>query len=170
MLRAPVYKFDTITVGDTVAIWRDASGWLSPARVTKGTPYYYEVVHDGIIKASGINPTRRVKAVGDTHDAELDTGASTLLPAHGEDSDNDLSQSDETPSYGHTSGAVITPFVDHDDGNVQQRSLSQHIRRTEIQHVIDDASPLVQRPLGTTRSQTAGQQAAPNSEYAEDDS
>lgn len=34
MRHSPVYKKDDISVGDTVYIWRDASGWIVSARVT----------------------------------------------------------------------------------------------------------------------------------------
>ena len=60
MLRTQVCKQQEINVGDTVAIWRDASGWLATARVTKITPYYYEVIHNGRVKTSGINRTKLI--------------------------------------------------------------------------------------------------------------
>ena len=60
MLRTQVRKQQEINVGDTVAIWRDASGWIAPARVTKITPYYYEVTHNGRVKTSGINRTKLI--------------------------------------------------------------------------------------------------------------
>ena len=54
---------EDISVGDTVAIWRDAYGFLAPARVTKVTPCYYEVLNNNRIKTSGINRTRKVNSV-----------------------------------------------------------------------------------------------------------
>lgn len=92
MLHAPLYTFDTITVRDTVARLRNASGWLAPARVTKVAPYNCEVVHNGRFITSGINRTRGVKADGYIYDAELGIGLSTLLPKHDEPSDNGLSR------------------------------------------------------------------------------
>lgn len=62
MLWTQVYKDDEISIGDTVAIWRDASGCLAPVRVTKVTPYYYEVIHNGRVKMWGINHRRRVNS------------------------------------------------------------------------------------------------------------
>ena len=57
-----VPKHDEINMGYTVAIWRDGSGWLYPARGTKVTPFYYEVQHNGRLKTSGVNRTRFIRS------------------------------------------------------------------------------------------------------------
>lgn len=55
MLCSPVHKTDNISLGDIVAIYRNASGWLAPGQVTKVTQYYYDVIHNGHMKTSGVN-------------------------------------------------------------------------------------------------------------------
>lgn len=50
ILRTPADKTYAISLGNTVAIWRDGSGFLSPARVANITPYYYEVGSNGQLK------------------------------------------------------------------------------------------------------------------------
>ena len=62
MIRTPLQHYDNIRVGDLVAIWRDASGWLSPCRVIRVTPFFYEVIHNGRVKTSGISRTRIVQS------------------------------------------------------------------------------------------------------------
>lgn len=60
MLRRPVYKTEDINLGATVAIWRDASEWLAPTRVTMVLPHYLEVVNNGRLKTSGMSRTRLI--------------------------------------------------------------------------------------------------------------
>lgn len=45
-----------------MATWRDGSTWLFPVHVSKVTTYYYEVVHNGCLKLSGINRTRLLQS------------------------------------------------------------------------------------------------------------
>ena len=74
MLRTNHHPKDDIQIGDIVAIWRDGSGWLHPARVTKATPYSFEVVHNKRIKTSGFNRTRLLRR------ARLNASPSTTAP------------------------------------------------------------------------------------------
>lgn len=62
ILRTQLLKKKHIIVRDKVEIWRDASGWLDPTRITKVTPNYYEGIHNVRIKTSGIYSTRKVNA------------------------------------------------------------------------------------------------------------
>lgn len=55
MLHGPVSKQLKIKVRNTVAISRDWSGGFDPARATKITPYYYDLIHNWCIRTSDIN-------------------------------------------------------------------------------------------------------------------
>lgn len=59
-LRAPIYLRDEINMGDPIAIQRDGSSWLRPARGTKATYNYYEKTHNERPKFSGISRTRLI--------------------------------------------------------------------------------------------------------------
>lgn len=58
MLRSRTYEPENFQVDDRVAIYRDGSGWLRPARVVEVTPHYVIVKHNGRRKSSGLNRTR----------------------------------------------------------------------------------------------------------------
>ena len=60
MLRTLIYKSDKIDVGEIVATWRDASGWLVRARVSIVPPDYFELVHNGRLRTSSVNRTRLI--------------------------------------------------------------------------------------------------------------
>lgn len=60
MLRAPRNEPNELTVGDAVAIWCDASGWLAPCRVTHVVPYHVEIAHNGRLKTSILGRTRKI--------------------------------------------------------------------------------------------------------------
>lgn len=60
MLSTRIYKHDFTLVGDTVALWRDSSAWIAPARVKVVLPHYCKVVHNGRIKTLGMNRKRLI--------------------------------------------------------------------------------------------------------------
>lgn len=47
-----IYCQDTNGIGDIVAVSKDGSEWLFPARVTKVIPCFYEEVHNNSFKFS----------------------------------------------------------------------------------------------------------------------
>lgn len=57
MLRSSIREHDAIKFDDNFAMGRDGSGWLFPTRATKLAAYFFEVVHNGPLKTSGINRT-----------------------------------------------------------------------------------------------------------------
>lgn len=61
VLRGHVHTPDPTNLGDSIAIWKDGSGWLFFGRVTEVAPYYYEVVQYGRNKSSVINRPRLIK-------------------------------------------------------------------------------------------------------------
>lgn len=138
ILRIPVYKTDDIVIGDTIAIWRDVSGWLAPARVTKITPYYYEVIQNSRIKTSGMNRTRSVhdETNDEAHYVETTTNADTI-----DDHDHDPIQSSTEPTeaaYNEVDEAMTEaadhPYSEKSASPVQGIS-SQGICGTEMQRV-----------------------------------
>lgn len=167
MLRTPIHKTDDISIGDTVAIWRDASGWLAPARVTRVMPYYYEVIHNGRVKTSGINRTRLIKAHATAipKKVEIADAHATIIESDDEAEayENDNSPPSQTaaesaindaPELGADADDIadnLSPDAVHD----QHRATSQRIRTAEVQHVIEEARPILQEGLRSTRSQTA---------------
>lgn len=129
MLRTPVYKNDEIDVGDPVEIWRDASGWLFPSRVTEVTPHYYEVAPSNRLKTSGINRTRLIK----NRDQYINY--------------DDRNARDE--SVANTTAAEV---------DAQQRRglrVTMAIPRAKARCVIKQAQGILSRPLHSTRSQTS---------------
>ncbi len=157
MLRAPIYKVDKIDVGDTVAIWRDGSGWLFPARVTRVTPYYYEVVHNGRLKTSGINRTRLIP----TPYGDPVPKCSGRLPIqwHSDenfDDDNyhDLCNEETEPNTEHQAVDELENAGQR-VGDVPHPRSANRIAPAELRRVIEDAQPIVQGRMGSTRSQTA---------------
>lgn len=152
---------DDIVVGDTVAICRDASGWLAPALVTKVTPYYYEVIYNNRIKTSGINRTRKLKA-----GIEDEVSPNNSIPIARADSDDSSVDDKTTPQTadddaeeeaahnGNEQEAILTDQLGETVGaNIPSRTSSHRIRRSELQRVLDDAQPLLSDNLGPTRSQ-----------------
>lgn len=113
MLRSIVYPHDDIKLGDTVTIWRDGSGCLYPTCVTKVTPCYYEVVHNGRLKSSGLNRTRLLYTNSDDkrysdmnryitspNDRAVDEWAQTDdIPADFDNDDDELYDSTATRAF-----------------------------------------------------------------------
>lgn len=95
MRREQTYKNEEISMGDTVAIWRDESSWLAPARVTNVLPYYYEVAHNGQLKTSRLN--RTIERAGDRSSDRQNyvEGLSFQL----DDTRNDQTSDDEKPAH-----------------------------------------------------------------------
>lgn len=152
MLRTPVYKMEDIAVGDIVAIWRDASGWLAPARVTKATPYYYEVIHNNRVKTSGINRTRKVST-----DTKEEVRPNDTIPMTGSDSDYDSPADETTPPTDDAeeeAGDVADQNEETVDACVSTRSSSHRIPRSELHRILDEAQPLLRDSLASTRSQS----------------
>lgn len=69
MLRTPHHEPDDFAVCNLVAICRDGSGWLGdnsePARVTRFTPHFIELIHNGLLNTIGRNKTRKILRDGD---------------------------------------------------------------------------------------------------------
>lgn len=173
MLRSSIQKYDNITVGNTVAIWRDGSGWLFPARVTKVTPYYYEVVHNGRLKTSGINRTRLIETIRDNHDQFL----RRLNNAEDSQEDNisipnqHCEQPDDNAHDVQTDEFIGTP-----EDNVQNDQTDTHARTptstqplpqkrihpAEVRRLREETNTIIDTPLERTRSRTEAANNSPS--------
>lgn len=161
MLRAPVYKSDRISIGDKIAIWRDASAWLAPARVTKIKPYYLEVIHSSHIKTSGIN---RILPIIEVSNDEVQRINTVISPNIIEEADDDPAPCAAQPTVQDEVEAELNEGTGNqsDNKSAAPRNPSQLIRHTELKRLLHDASPLVEEQMGTTRSRTDAIQVHPS--------
>lgn len=143
MLRTALYKTDTISLGDTVAICRDGSGWLSPAHVTKIKPYSNEVVQNGRLKTFGINCTRIIQPSLLTSTQVIETDRDfNHVHQHGNDRQDDDGDDIELNRNDPRNNEA-------DSGNLPRR-----IRQAEVRRVLADTQTDLGKPLAETRSQT----------------
>lgn len=156
MLCAPIHINNQIAEGDNIAVWRDASGYLSPARVTIVTPLFYEVDHNGRLKTSSINRTRLINT-----NLELDTAhPATHQPLeHIAPTINDLQIQDVHSDTDDVGDVEISTSQDNHYQVFSGPSLNHDrrmpIRQTEVRRVDDEAKALIPYPIRSTRAWSA---------------
>lgn len=127
MLQAPHHEADTFSVGDSVAIERDASGWIGPCRITRVLPYYVEVVQNERLKTSGFSRTRKIVdedgSVRSYQETAEEDGTSQLLAA---------ATTDDSSASG--TSACSNP----EETKVDEPQLGSPARTVEGSHTEDD--------------------------------
>lgn len=134
MLRTPHFETPHFSFGDKVAIWRDGSGWLAPARVTCVTPIFVEFEHNKRLRTSGLNRTRLVEGASEvTPVTYRDIATATTEPPTDVESDFTVHTDSETsPDDGHPQGESELPtggrsegeYSDQYDGEVSTQESS----------------------------------------------
>lgn len=124
-----------------MAIWRVGSGWLGPVRVQRVTKYYYEVVHNGRLKTSAFNRTKRIGGYSQG-DAKIEEKTVEKLD------DSVVSASQDTDD--EEGNAHIDQDLNEDPDATRRdiRGQTNRIPRVELQRVLKEASPLLQGCIG----------------------
>lgn len=112
MLRSRVHQSDSIKVEDSVLIRRDGSGWLYCAHVTLTVPYFHEIVHNGRVRASGLNRACLLRSA--THDENY----SRVAQGGSHTQRNKLIYIPQQSEY------AIDHTVEHDEPNLALQSMT----------------------------------------------
>lgn len=135
-------------------IWRNASEWLSPGRVTRVTSFFYDLVPNCLLKMSGTNRTRLLD-----HKSELDAAQSATQPAadHSRLTIDDLDIQEENKYTDDDSDEKILTSRNGDcwAPSCQTIICGLQLRQTETCRVTDEAKALVPSPISSTRARIA---------------
>ena len=94
MLRSNVRKNPDFQIGQPVYIWRDNNGWIGPAKLFSLDRDSVTVIHNGALKTSSYNRTRKAPTIfsADDSDEENDEGkqdAGDTSTSHDEENDSE---------------------------------------------------------------------------------
>lgn len=155
MLRTPTYREDDIRLGNIVAIRMGTSEWLSPGLVAKVTEYYYEAIHNGRLKTSGINQTcLMISASNLPSDTKAKPHEALLLAPIDSTSD------DGTPPAAPVRQRLISADQIPPLTTCDLHRRRNAIDRSEVQRVLQDTEAFLQAPLGPRHSQIANGQTS----------
>lgn len=138
MLRSNVKDPDIPKVGDHVYIWRDDSGWVGPARITKVDLYGVEVLHNGHLKTARMNWVKPLDdqdptstSLGDQD--PMSTSGVKNSPQYRNENDNAMSSYNRVLLYDDTDDEVsveIGPLV-------HRFILLSHLERPRLMTIVN---------------------------------